>query len=118
MKIYVIHSTGFEYEKELYEPLRKSGLAEFVFPHEKSKKPFNSKKILPTCDAVVAEVSYPSTGSGIELGWADSFKVPIIAACKKNSNPSSAIPSLARQWIEYSSSEELVQKLAKALKKL
>ena len=77
MKIYVGHSRNFDFKKELYEPLRKLP-CEFIFPHEKSDKQFNSKDVLKSCNLMIAEVSFPSIGLGIEIGWADSYGVPII----------------------------------------
>ena len=76
MKIYISHSTGFDYQKELYEPIKNSELYnshEIIFPHDKSSEVSNSKEVIKGCDMVIAEVSYPSTGMGIELGWADGF---------------------------------------------
>lgn len=37
-----------------------------------------TKDIIKTCDLMIAEVSLPATGLGIELGWAKAFKVPIL----------------------------------------
>lgn len=82
IKIYVAHSRSFDFKKELYEPIRKNFLNNehtFILPHEHSEEPFNSKDYLKDeADLVIAEVSEPSTGLGIELGWADAHQVLII----------------------------------------
>jgi len=68
MKIYIAHASSFPYEKELYEPLRSSPLAQehdLVFPHEAGRD-VNTKALIESCDIVVAEVSYSSIGLGIE----------------------------------------------------
>lgn len=59
--------------KELYEPLWASSVneqCEIFFPYE-SDETVNSKEKIKECDAVFAEVSFPATGLGIELGWAE-----------------------------------------------
>jgi hypothetical protein len=64
----------FDYQTLLYLPLRSLALPNiaFIFPHETSALPEHSQQIILAADAVLAEVSYPSTGMGIELGWADA----------------------------------------------
>jgi predicted DNA-binding antitoxin AbrB/MazE fold protein len=114
MKIYVAHSRAFDYENELYKPLRESSLnekVEIILPHEKSEELFNSKEELKNVDYVIAEVSYPSTGVGIELGWANAYNTPIILVYKTGSVISASAGSVATKILEYSSSEELVQKI-------
>jgi hypothetical protein len=46
MKIYICHSSSFDYKKERYEPIRRSELNnkyEFILPHEISDKIFNDR---------------------------------------------------------------------------
>lgn len=74
MKIYVSHTSSYDYTNQLYTPLRLSKLNsrhEIFLPHEPNEVPINTKAIIEACDIVLAEVSYPSTGQGIELGWAN-----------------------------------------------
>ena len=70
MKIYVGHSSSFDYRAELYHPLAELNLTgcEFVFPHVASESPTNSKEHMQAIDLMIAEVSYPSIGLGIEIG--------------------------------------------------
>ena len=121
MRIYVAHSRGFNFQEELYAPLRQSHLNQehtITLPHEKSEESFNTKEAIRNkYDLLIAEVSYPSTGLGIELGWADSFNIPIIGVYKKNSKVSSSIKSLTKNLIEYSNPEELIQKIEDLLNK-
>jgi hypothetical protein len=95
MKIYIGHSSSFNYQDNLYNPLRNSDLNEkhaIVLPHEDSEEPFNSKDYLKNrCDVFVAEVSEASTGLGIELGWADQYEIPILCIHRESSKPSSSI---------------------------
>lgn len=113
MKIYIGHSSNFDYREKLYRPIKRSCMTrehEIIFPHENSEDQFDSREFLENeCDLMVAEVSRPSTGLGIELGWADMLNLPAILANKAGSEPSSSISSVSDNIITYESSEELVQ---------
>lgn len=113
MKIYIAHSRNFDYEKELYEPLRKSSMSqkhEFVFPHEHGDQ-MNSKDALMSAKLVIAEVSHPSTGLGIELGWANANEIPIVAVYRSGSQPAPALGYLGGDIIEYEDENDLIAKL-------
>lgn len=121
MKIYVAHSSGFNYKDELYKPLRNSNLYNthnFILPHEKRGDAVNSKKIISECDLVIAEVSYPSTGLGIELGWAEMIKIPVICLHRESRKISSSLPVLFENIISYKSEDNLLEKINDHLKKL
>ena len=114
MKIYVAHSSGFDYQNELYQPLRKSELNklhEITLPHEHSTDPFNSKEYIKECGLILAEVTYPSTGQGIELGWADLYDVPIVCLYKKGVILSGSLKVISNTFIEYENSKDMIQKL-------
>ena len=120
VRIYVGHSSGFDFEEELYQPLKESTLMEnheLAFPHN-SERLFDSKRFLrEEADLMVAEVSYASTGLGIELAWADMMEVPIICVYRKDSTPSSSLEAIDVGIVEYSSQENLVEKLKEKLEK-
>lgn len=114
MKIYVSHSKNFDYKKDLYDVLENSNLGhDFILPHKDSDIPFNTKDLLENkkCDLVLAEVSYPATGQGIELGWADIYKIPVVCIYKKDSKISSSLKVISDKFIEYEDSNDLVTKL-------
>jgi hypothetical protein len=119
MNVYIAHSTNFNFMDELYRPLSESTLSEqynFTFPHENTGKPYSSRAYFAdTCDVVIAEVSYPSTGMGIEIGWADSSSVPIVCMYKKGSVISTSLTAVTKQFAEYTSEADLVEQLAKIL---
>ena len=120
-KIYISHSTSFDFKKELYEPIRKSYLDKeynFVLPHEDSEKLFNSKEYLRSCDLVIAEVSYPSTGLGIELGWANLYKVPIVCIYKTGFKLSNSLKAVCNSFIEYTNSQDMISKIALSIPNL
>lgn len=120
-KIYVGHSTAFNYQDELYTVLRSSALNEkynFILPHEQSLKLFSSRTVIPTCDFVLAEVSYPSTGLGIELGWANMEHVPILCMYKSGNFFSSSLKAVCNVFFEYDSNEEVITQLTDILAKI
>lgn len=113
MKIYVGHSSSLDFKQELYRPLRKSKIDEkhdIVLPHEDSDKLFDSKRHLRTeCDLMVAEVSYPSIGLGIELGWADQFGVSVLCVYKEGSEVSSSLKAISEDIVSYTDVRDLVR---------
>lgn len=114
MKFYAPHSRGFDFEKEWYAPLRELGSEtghEFVFPHEKSSVAENSKEAMKVFDGVIAEVSFPSTGMGIELGWADMLEKPIILVYRADAAVSPSVLGLSDRVVVYSSGEEMIRGL-------
>ena len=119
MKIYIGHSRSFDFKNELYKPLQESVLAtkhQLVFPHSESSEPFSSKEFFQNgCDLIIAEVSYPATGLGIELGWADILKVPIICIYKNGSKVSGSLKAITDNFLEYSDEMDLIVKLEQKL---
>ena len=121
MKIYVSHSSRLDYKKELYDVLRNSALVkehEFLFPHERGLDLFPTKELFENhgCDMVFAEVSYPSHGQGVELGWAYNLSIRIVFAHKPETKLSVVIPELSKEIFSYNDSQSLVNKLATYLK--
>ena len=120
-KVYVSHPTAFNYKDKLYVPLKDSKLNEnynFILPHENSNRLFDSKGILPTCDLILAEVSIPSTGQGIELGWANTKNIHIICIYKKGAKFSDSLKSVSKVFIEYETEENMIEKLIEYLPKI
>ncbi len=111
------------YKEELYLPIRESKLNsenEIILPHEiyQEASDFVTKDIIKKCDVMVAEVSFPATGLGIELGWADSFGRPIICIYRKGSKISGSLKVVCKNFIEYTDKEDLIEKLDSALSAL
>ena len=115
MKIFVSHSTNYDFENELYAPIRESDLNsrnEIILPHENGQDVL-TKDIVRNCDLVVAEVSHPSTGQGLELGWADMFKVPIVCMHKEGSEPSRSLHKITHDFITYKDKDDMTARLSK-----
>lgn len=113
MKLYVSHSTKFDYESQLYEPLKAAFAAQhdMFFPHDAENVDVKAKDVIARSDYVIAEVSFPSTGQGIELGWAESSNVPIVCVYKTGSEVSSALRFVTDVFIEYTMVDELIEEL-------
>lgn len=118
MKIFVAHSSNYDFRNELYVPLRKSSLDDkhkIALPQEKGKEVI-TKDIIKNQDLVIAEVSHASTGQGIELGWANIYNVPIVCVYKKGSRPSNSLKFITDNFVEYNDPEDLVEKIEKFIK--
>ena len=92
-KIYIAHSRDerFNYKEALYLPIQQRyETHDIIVPHG-DKLGIDSEQLLPTCHLMIAEVSYPSTGLGMELIWAISAKTPVLCIHRKEKFPSSSI---------------------------
>lgn len=119
MKIFVAHSSNFDFREKLYKPLRESALNtvhEILLPQEGPIEEI-TRDMITHCDAVVAEVSAPSLGAGIEIGWADAAGVPVIAIYEKDSRPSFSIDNAVTERIEYTDAADMLAKLGEVLAK-
>ncbi len=120
MKIYLAHSTKFDFQKEFYEPIKESKLMQkqdvyFLYDELKGVTPGSTKEIIRGCDIVIAEVSFSGIGLGVELGWADAFGKRIICVYRKGQKGSDFLNVLTDEVFEYSSPEELIEVLEDAL---
>lgn len=120
MKIYFGHSKELNFKDDLYLPIRKSQLNsehEMILPHEiyQDASDFVTKDIIKTCDVMIAEVSFPATGLGIELGWANAFECPIICIYRKGSKISGSLKVVCENFIEYTDKEDMLKKLVSTL---
>jgi hypothetical protein len=117
MNIIVTHSSKFDFKNEVYKPIRESALNtehHFYLPQEKAEEGI-TKEMIQNADLLFAEVSYPSTGQGIELGWADIFKTPIVCFYQSGKTPSNSIKYVSKNWIEYADGPDLIEKLSNFL---
>lgn len=103
--IYFIHIRGFD-----WKPI-KEALPDITFPYEDAEKPKDSKKTIKQADLIIAEVSEPSTGMGIELGWANMLNKRIICIHKKGAKVSRSLNFISEKIIEYDSPENLISKI-------
>lgn len=114
MNICLTHSTNFDFYKELYNPIKNSIIFEnnsIFFPHSIENNNINTQEIIKKSDLIIAEVSYPSTGQGIELGWSNYLNKNILCIYKKNQKFSSSLKFITNNFIEYENEEDLINKL-------
>lgn len=116
MKIYISHSRKFDFKKELYEPIKNSDLVsqhEFIFPHDESDAPYPTRELLQsgTVGMVIAEVSFPGTDQGIELGWADMLQIPIVCIYKEGADISSSLSIVTKKFLMYTDVENMISDL-------
>lgn len=114
MKILVAHASNYDYRTELYEPLKQSALAQehtFVFPHDEENAEIETNSVIPEAGLLIAEVSHPSTGAGIEIGLAQAAGVPTIFLCRAGTAPSSALKFIKGTLVEYTDATDLVAKV-------
>lgn len=112
--IYVSHSSNFDYDNELYAPLQNSKIGlkyKIILPHYGFFTPVAAKDYIEHCNILVADVSIPSIGLGIELGWASMLNKKIICTYKTGSKISTSIEFISKIIIEYSDSKDLIKKL-------
>lgn len=119
-KVFFAHSTGYDYRPNIYQPIRSSdlsGICEITLPHEDGDELFDSKNFIQSdCDLVIAEVSDPSIGLGIELGWANMYDKPVVCIYKAGSKISSSVNMITDQVFEYKDADDMVEKIKQAVK--
>ena len=121
MKIVVTHSSKFDFVNKLYKPLEDSALwgeHEFVLPQPDGQKEQMTRDIIASADLVLAEVSMPSTGQGVELGWADMSGTRIICVHEVNSLASSSLKYISDDFIEYTDSKDMIAKLSNIIESM
>ena len=114
MNIYISHNGNYDYEKELYAPIKASDLYKthnIFLPHEPENFDTPAKQVLPKMDLLVAEAPFPSTGQGIELGLASFMEVPVICFYKQGSTPSGSLRFVTHKIYAYKDADDLLAQL-------
>lgn len=118
LKIYVGHSTRYDYKNMLYMPLLESNLSnniEFILPHYQ-KNINDSKDIINSSDLFIAEISEPSIGLGIEIGRAESNNKKILCIYNEKKEISSSIKFINADIFSYQDNIDMINKIEKYLK--
>src|SRR5687768_10216732 len=114
MNIYISHCGSYDYENELYKPIKESRLFEvhrFFLPHEPQNIDTDAIDELKHTDILVAEVSFPSTGQGIELAQAKAANVPIVCFYKTGAKTSGSLRFVTNRVVEYTDTPDLLARL-------
>lgn len=121
MKIYIAHSKQLEYLENLYKPIREDKELqeyEILLPHEITSESANTREFYKSLSVVIAEVSHPATGMGIELGWAYDDGTPIYCLYQKGHKVSGSLKVICNHFIEYTSTTELLDIVKKIIKEV
>ena len=111
LKIYIAHSREIDFINELYNPLKNCNELskyELILPHERKQENNNNRIFYKNLAMIIADVSRPSTGLGIELGWAYDDNVKIYCIYKKGFKYSSSLKAVSDNFYEYSNELELI----------
>lgn len=87
-----------------------------IFPHDSEEGVKLTREAINQADLVLVEVSISSTGSGIELGWANAAGKPIIAFHQGGSEPSPAVKFATQAIYVYVTEEDITKVLNDLLK--
>jgi len=113
------HSRDYDYEKELYEPIKKSHLLEeheIILPHDNNSSWVNSKETLKNVDIFFAEVSSPTIWLWIELWFANIYWTKIICFYKKGTKISWSLKYVCNNFFEYTNSEDMIKQIKGKIK--
>ena len=100
MRVYLAHSTNFDYINNVYKPiLNDPTLSKIVTLPHMEKDFLHGRSYYEDFDLVIAECTHSSTGMGIELGFFYDSKVPIY--CIYQGDYSKSVEVVAKRIIEY-----------------
>ena len=109
MKIYFAHPQTINYQ-ELYETFKQDSFFnshELILPHDDKNHQNHTHDFYKTINLMIVEVSKPSTGLGIELGWAFDDNVPIYCFYKNGTTPSDSIRATTNHLSPYQNPSDL-----------
>ena len=118
MKIFIAHATDFPQKAEFYKAIRESKLNskfEFVLPQENGEQVPAPRDVILSHDMLIAEISVPSHGVGIELGWAEAAGKPVICLYKEGAKFSGALKNVSNKFLMYTSFDNMIEDMEKAL---
>src|SRR5688500_45189 len=121
MRIQIGHSRSFDFQNELYIPISTSIVLRkhsIILPHAIESKPVDTLHTIKDIDLFIAEISYPSTGLGIEIGFAICNNIPVIGIHRFGSVVSQSAIRFASKVFQYSNSEEFVSLIETEITKL
>ena len=119
MRIYIAHSIDFDYLNELYLPIKESDFYqehEVILPHDNSDSA-HDRDFYKDIDLFIAEVSYPSTGLGIELGYAYDDDKPICCIHRSDHKVSGSLYSVTEEIYPYYSPVDMLELIRSVIKK-
>ena len=118
MRIFIAHATGFPEKAAFYKALRNSELNtshELILPEEDIELQPHSRGDIHNYNLVIAEVSSPSHGVGIELAWAEAANVPVVCVYKKGAEFSGSLHSVCNKFMMYTDFDNMISDITRAL---
>jgi hypothetical protein len=91
LNIYFVHSTKFDYNNLIYKKILSSSIClahNLMLPMTKEYQNINAKELMAKADIIIAEVSNPSFGLGLELKWLSKVNKPKLFLSLENTIPS------------------------------
>lgn len=113
MRIYVAHATNCDYTNEIYKPIRLDNELkkyEIILPHEEENF-IHNRDYYANFDIAICEISNPSIGLGIEMGFFFDSNVPIYCLYKKGCSYSKSILAITNNIIEYTDNDDFMDKI-------
>jgi len=112
MKVYLAHSSNCDYINNIYKPiLADPELSKIITLPHMEKDYMHNRNYYEDFDLVIAEVSNPSTGLGIELGFFYDEKKPIY--CIYRGDYSKSLEAITNNIIEYNNIVYTIKKIIK-----
>jgi hypothetical protein len=111
MKIYVGHASDWDFQAGLYDVLNASPLAQahhLILPHRDIEHFKFSQGLIAEADLLLAEVSRPSIGLGMELAWAREAKTPVLAIRQEGSRKSTSLHIVTPDVYEYKKPQDMI----------
>ena len=78
----------------------------------------DSHQTLKIVDLLIAEVTTPATGLGIEIGLASVYGKRILCIYKRWAQISNSLKSVTKEFIEYENPEDIIYKIGEFLRTL
>ena len=112
MKVYLAHSSNCDYINKIYKPiLNDPELSKIITLPHMEKDFIHNRNYYEDFDLVIAEVSYASTGLGIELGFFYDEKKPIY--CIYQGEYSKSLEAITKKFMEYNNIIYIIKKIIK-----
>jgi len=106
-------SGGMQHTPDFFDAVKefekKHPEIEINYPHEKAEEVQLTRDAISLSDLVLVEASLPSTGSGIDLGWASAAKKKIVAFHQGGAQLSPAIKFVTKEIHVYVGKEQLAK---------
>lgn len=109
MLLYFAHSPDYDYKAELYGPLMDAPLGEheLILPLDEAAQPLDQKSAIKAADIIFAEVSHSSTDLGLQIGWATTTFMPIVALHRVDVIPEACLRNTCQYLLPYKDKADL-----------